>query len=75
MEDPILKGSGAIAPTPCMARFFSLCSRLLFTFWVAPENEFAKRHLRFSTCFNAGFSGSPNGCFGSTPHDRLRCCA
>jgi hypothetical protein len=28
---------------------------------VTPENEFAKRHLRYSTCFNAGFSGSPNG--------------
>jgi len=23
--------------------------------------SFAKRHLRYSTCFNAGFSGSPNG--------------
>jgi hypothetical protein len=23
--------------------------------------SFAKPHLRYSTCFNAGFSGSPNG--------------
>jgi hypothetical protein len=28
---------------------------------VAPENEFAKLQLRFSTCSNAGFSGSRNG--------------
>jgi hypothetical protein len=29
---------------------------------VTPENEFAKRQLRYSTCFTAGFSGSPIGC-------------
>jgi hypothetical protein len=62
VEAPILMGPELTAPSPCMARLFSLSSRLLFTFWVAPENEFAKRQLRFSTCSNAGFSGSPNGC-------------
>src|SRR5713101_9540072 len=68
VEAPILKASGLTAPTPCVTRLFSLSSRLLFTFWVAPENEFAKRQLRFSTCFNAGFSGSPIGYPRSSPH-------
>jgi hypothetical protein len=33
----------------------------LFTIWVTPENELAKRELRYSTCFTAGFSGVPSG--------------
>src|SRR5580692_10043253 len=70
VEAPILMGPELTAPSPCMARLFSLSSRLLFTFWVAPENKFAKRQLRFSTCSNAGFSGSPNGCPRSSPHGR-----
>ena len=75
VEAPILKASGLTASTPCVTQRFSLFSRLLFTFWVAPENEFAKRQLRFSTCFNAGFSGSPIGYPQITPSHLLRSCA
>src|SRR3954470_2533159 len=70
VEAAILKGSGLTPPTPCVTRLFSLSSRLLFTFWVAPENEFAKRQLRSSTCFNAGFSGSPKRLPRSSPQSR-----
>ena len=62
MEAPIFKGPGAGASAPCSGGTFSLCFRLSFTVWVTPENEFAKRQLRYSTCFTAGFSGSPIGC-------------
>ena len=60
VEAPIFKGSGAAVSAPCLAGVFPLCFRLFFAFWVTPENGFAKRHLRCSTCFNAGFSGVPN---------------
>jgi len=51
VEAPIFKGSERTASTPCAARFFSLSLRLLFTFRVAPENEFAKLLLRFFHLF------------------------
>ena len=51
VEAPIFKGSERTASTPCVARFFSLSLRLLFTFRVAPENEFAKLLLRFFHLF------------------------
>src|ERR1700722_15000655 len=51
MEAPIFKGSRSTQSGPCLAGVFSLCFRLLFTFWVTPENELAKRYLRYSHLF------------------------
>src|SRR5471032_1988877 len=47
--------------TPCLAGLRPLSCSCLLTIWVAPENRLAKLRTPRTYCFNAGFSGAPNG--------------
>src|ERR1019366_847443 len=62
VEALILLGCGITSPTPCVPGSRRVCCFLLFTIWVAPENRSAKLRTSRISCFNAGFSGAPNGC-------------
>src|SRR5580658_8760620 len=54
-------GFGVTSTAPCLAGVFGVCSFLFVTIWVAPENR-ARGWLDSRLyCFNAGFSGVPNG--------------
>src|SRR5580658_2975332 len=54
-------GFGVTSSAPCLAGVFGVCSFLFVTIWVAPENR-ARGWLDSRLyCFNAGFSGVPNG--------------
>ena len=76
MEAPIFKGSALAATTPCLAfGLIVMLSIVIHLLALTPENELAKRHLRYATCFNAGFSGSPNGRLRSRHVRRIRYCA
>jgi hypothetical protein len=46
---------------PCLARLFSLCSLLLITIWVTPENQLAKFALRGSSVLSQVFRGPQMG--------------
>src|SRR6516162_13479 len=46
---------------PCLAGVLRVCSLVFFTIWVTPEGRLAKLVPSRLFCFNAGFSGSPNG--------------
>src|SRR5471030_70038 len=47
--------------TPCLAGLRPLSCSCLLTIWVAPKNRLAKLRTPRTYCFNAGFSGAPNG--------------
>src|ERR1700730_16374000 len=42
---------------PCLAAFFSLCSFVLITIWVNPENQLGKLSLRGSSVLPQDFRG------------------
>src|SRR5208282_4869021 len=54
-------GFGVISSAPCLAGVFVVCSFLFVTIWVAPENRAHEWQDSRLYCFNAGFSGVPNG--------------
>src|ERR1035437_2669471 len=47
--------------TPCLAGLRPLSCSCSLTIWVASENRLAKLRTPRTYCFNAGFSGLPNG--------------
>jgi len=62
VEAPILLGSAMSSSAPCLAGFLPLCSFLLFTVWVTPENQLAKVALRGSSVLTQDFRGPQRGC-------------
>src|SRR5919108_5862056 len=61
VEAPILLGSEIAASAPCLAGVLSISFFLLITVWVTPEDRARGVHAPRLFCFNAGFSGCPNG--------------
>ena len=50
-------GFGVTALAPCLADVLRVCSSVLFTIWVAPENRLAEVALRRSSVFTQDFRG------------------
>src|SRR6185295_4992622 len=61
VEAPILLGPAMSSSAPCLAGFLPLCSFLLFTVWVTPEDQLAKVALRGSSVLTQDFRGPQMG--------------
>src|SRR5215831_3026072 len=55
-------GLGMTASDPCLAGVLHICSFVLFTIWVTPENRLAKLALRGSSVLTQYFRGPQMAC-------------
>src|SRR5215470_5966145 len=55
-------GLGMTASAPCLVRVLRVCSFVLFTIWVTPENQLAKLALRGSSVLPQDFRGLQMEC-------------
>src|SRR5215469_12409070 len=62
VDAPIFIGLGITASDPCLAGVLRVCSFVLFTIWVTPENRLAKLALRGSSVLTQDFRGPQMGC-------------
>src|SRR5262249_23085176 len=59
VDAPIFIGLGITASDPCLAGVLRVCSFVLFTIWVTPENRLAELALCGPSVFTPYFLGSP----------------
>src|SRR5215469_15806247 len=57
VDAPIFIGLAITASDPCLAGVLHVCSFVLFTIWVTPENRLAKLALRGSSVLTQYFRG------------------
>src|SRR5215472_18483005 len=62
VDAPIFMGLGMTASDPCLAGVLHVCSFVLFTIWVTPENRLAKLALRGSSVLTQYFRGPQMAC-------------
>src|SRR5215472_19367291 len=62
VDAPIFMGLGMTATDPCLAGVLHVCSFVLFTIWVTPENRLAKLALRGSSVLTQYFRGPQMAC-------------
>src|SRR6516225_3394895 len=62
VDAPIFIGLGITASDPCLAGVLRVCSFVLFTIWVTPENRLAKLALRGSSVLSQYFRGPQMAC-------------